>query len=392
MGRRSENEGPISGPPEEWPPWRELWVRDRRFVVRSHRRFWGRFIVGLKRLFAGVGRAPVADLFDRQRAYNLALFDRLGDLDRRLELVEGRVADLEGFFKVGIEDLMRYGDGLFTRVDLKLERYRRESRDHTAQLRSALAALEAVDGARTHEDVASVLRAGDLEHRYLGLEDRHRGTGPEVRQRLDVYLPYLRGCPGIVLDLGCGRGEALELLAADGIAARGVDASEEMVRRCRERGLAAERGDLLAILAALGPDTLGGILCFHVVEHLDSESVRRLCDLAQRALAPGGVLVLETPSALSLVAAGSQFWIDPTHRRPVHPEALRHALETSGFEQIEILPRTPFGERERLPEIELDDFAGDVAELADRVNRLRDRLDDVLYGFQDLGVVARKRR
>jgi O-antigen chain-terminating methyltransferase len=155
------------------------------------------------------------------------------------------------------------------------------------------------------------------------------------------------------------------VLAAEGIPARGVDSSAGMVAQCRERGLAAAHGDLFAVLAAAGEGSLGGVISLHVVEHLPPESLDRLVRLAHRAHAPGGVLILETPNPLSLVVAARNFWLDPTHRRPVHPESLRLSFDLAA-----------------VPEPQRD--------LADRVNRLRDRLDDLLFGYQDYALVATK--
>jgi hypothetical protein len=116
----------------------------------------------------------------------------------------------------------------------------------------------------------------------------------------------------------------------------------------------------------------------------------RLCRLAWRALAPGGVLILETPNTLSLVVAARRFWLDPTHRRPVHPETLELLARNAGFDPVERRDLRPFAAAERLPEIDLRAVPEEQRELADLVNRLRDALDDQLFGFQDYAIVARK--
>jgi O-antigen chain-terminating methyltransferase len=172
------------------------------------------------------------------------------------------------------------------------------------------------------------------------------------------------------------------------VPARGVDASAEMVARCRERGLEAEAGDLFAALAAAAPGSLGAVVSFHVVEHLAPPAIARLVHLAWRALAPGGVLILETPNPLSLVVAARSFWLDPTHVRPVHPETLRLVYELAGFDPVEHLELRPFPEGERLPEIDLAALPADQRALADRVNRLRDGLDDLLFGHQDYALIG----
>ena len=170
-----------------------------------------------------------------------------------------------------------------------------------------------------------------------------------------------------------------------------IDSSAEMVRACREKGLTADQGDIFELLVAVQEGSVDAVLSFHVIEHLDPGSLGELASLAHRALTPGGVLILETPSPLSLVAGARNFWRDPTHRRPVHPDSLLLALERAGFADTERVDVSPFAPDRHLPEIDLEDLDPDTRLLADRVNRLRDRLDDLLFGYQDFAVIGRKR-
>lgn len=383
----------LDPPTRDLGAWHGLWRRDLRFPIRSHRGFFGRLVVAFKRLFRPLVAVPQNDLWERQRVFNLILLEHLQALAARR--LDDRVSHLEGFLDRGVREIMAHNDALFARVDQKMDRHRREVRDLTASLGSALAVLEQtrLEPPEPSADsaIAALSRARE-EHAYLELEQRYRGTESEIRERLERYLPYFEDLrePGAppVLDLGCGRGEALELLADHGIPARGVDASERMVERCRTQGLEAEAGDLFEVLAAQEESSLGGILSCHVIEHLQAAELDRLVRLAHRALVPGGVLILETPNPLSLVAGARNFWLDPTHRRPVHPESLELLYELAGFATIERLELRPFPEAERLPELDLTGLPDDLHALADRINRLRDRLDELLFGAQDFAVVG----
>ncbi|HEY3492619.1 MAG TPA: class I SAM-dependent methyltransferase, partial [Solirubrobacterales bacterium] len=172
--------------------------------------------------------------------------------------------------------------------------------------------------------------------------------------------------------------------------ARGIDSSARMVALCRERGLEAEEGDAFEALASLPEGSLGGGVSFHVIEHLPAASLDRLVRLAYRALKPGGVLILETPNPLSMLVAARSFWLDPTHVRPVHPESLKLMYELAGFDPVERLDLRPYPDSERLPEIDLAQLPEEQRVLADRVNRLRDRLDELLFGYQDFGMIGIK--
>jgi SAM-dependent methyltransferase len=390
----------LDQPSRDLRDWRWLWKEDREFPIRSHRGPVGKLLVLWKRLTRPFVKVPQNDLWERQRVFNLILLEHLERLDAVGARHDDRIAYLEALAFEGVTELMHHNDALFARVDQKLDRYRREARDLLGSLSAALAVAETGRAGELAEptepraadnpvpSLADLSRARE-EHSYFELERRYRGTEEEIAERLSRYLPYLEG-RGPVLDLGCGRGEALAILAARGVPASGVDGSARMVALCRERGLDAAPGDLFERLAAVPEASLGGVVSFHVIEHLPAPSLDRLVRLAYRALLPGGVLILETPNPLSVVVAARNFWLDPTHRRPVHPESLHLLYELAGFDPIERLDLRPFPDVERLPEIDLARLPQDQRLLADRVNRLRDRLDDLLFGFQDYGMVGTK--
>ena len=374
----------LDRPTHDLEDWEWLWRGDHAFPIRSHRRGGG-LLVALKRLLRPLFRAPLNDLWDRQRVFNQILLTHLRGERQRLDalpgLVDQRFGELERRYHDVAHGVLQHNDALFARVDQKLDLYRRQAQE----LRGRLGALLAV----AEQGGAAALARAVEESSYLDFENRFRGSEEDIAARAARYVPYLEG-KGEVLDLGCGRGEALAVLGARGIPARGIDSSTQMVEHCRAQGLRAEVGDALERLAAEPEAGLGGILSLHVVEHLPAEALERLGRLAWRALAPGGVLVLETPNPLSVVVAARNFWLDPSHRRPVHPEALEMLLRLAGFDPVERLELRPFSDAERLPELDLDALPAEQRALADSINRLRDRLDDLLFGFQDYALIATK--
>ena len=358
----------LGDPTRSIDDWRWLWDGDESFPIRSHRGFFGRIVVFLKRLARPIVQAPQRDLWDRQRVFNLVLLEYLQrgeDVRKQVtEVHEHRINHLDAVYREGLNEIMQHNDALFARVDQKLDFLRRETRTIWGRLGAALAIAE-------KGGLPAVIKAQG-EHVYVELERRYRGTEEEI------------------LDLGCGRGEALAVLHGRGIAARGVDLSASMVAECHRKGLNAELGDLLEFLAGVPERRFGGIVSFHVIEHLPPEVLDRLTRLAWRALRPGGVLILETPNPLSLVVAARNFWLDPTHKRPVHPESLKLSLELAGFDPVERVDLRPFPEVERLPEIRVDAVPPDQRALAFEINSLRDRVDDLLFGCQDYALIASK--
>lgn len=177
---------------------------------------------------------------------------------------------------------------------------------------------------------------------YRQLEERFRSSQTVIRQRLEVYRPFLKALLQDVshpkaLDIGCGRGEWLQLLEEQGLQARGVDLDDSMLEACHERGLKAENLDALAALQALPDDSLDLISSFHVVEHLTFDYLRTMLREAQRVLSPQGLLILETPNAENLSVGTSDFYLDPTHERPLPPPFLEFLCEFSGFQRTRVL-------------------------------------------------------
>lgn len=177
---------------------------------------------------------------------------------------------------------------------------------------------------------------------YRAFEDRYRGARDIIKDRLRAYARFtdpLRDLAGVpaALDLGCGRGEWLELLGESGFQARGVDLDQGMLAACRERGLDAHHGDALAALRAQPDASLALVSAFHLVEHIPFDLVRELMAEALRALRPGGLLILETPNPENLTVGATSFYLDPSHLHPLPPGLLGFAAEHAGFARQRIV-------------------------------------------------------
>jgi len=185
---------------------------------------------------------------------------------------------------------------------------------------------------------SSTLQAPQFD--YGRFAERFRGSEEYVKKNLQFYLPRFLHCAP-VLDIGCGRGEFLEMMRDAGIAARGVDLSEESVARCRQKGLEAEQADLFAWLRDQSDRSLGGIFCAQVIEHLPPSSLPELIRLASEKLSTGGLLAIETPNPECLAIFASHFYLDPTHSRPVPHPLVAFYMEEFGLGQIEVERLSP---------------------------------------------------
>jgi len=196
---------------------------------------------------------------------------------------------------------------------------------------------------------------------WLKFADRFRGTEASVRERQKLYATRFRGHER-VLDLGCGRGEMLEIFRDGGIAARGIDLNDDSIALCRSKGLDAEKADLFAYLESLPAGSLGGAICCQVVEHLPPARVLAMIRLLRDKLRPGALLAIETPNPECLAIFATHFYLDPTHRHPIPPALLSFYFEESGFGGIEIERLSPAIETmpalSELPETFRNEFFG----------------------------------
>ncbi len=170
---------------------------------------------------------------------------------------------------------------------------------------------------------------------YWKFSEKFRGPEEYVRRGQQVYIEHFQGCKE-VLDLGCGRGEFLELMWEHGIGARGIDQNEELVALCVKKGLKAEAADLFEHLGSLTDQSLDGLFCAQVAEHLPPPRLAELVRLAYAKLRPGGVFAVETPNPECLAIFSTHFYLDPTHTRPIPPMLMAFYFEESGFGGIQI--------------------------------------------------------
>ncbi|HEX8845856.1 MAG TPA: methyltransferase domain-containing protein [Pyrinomonadaceae bacterium] len=184
-----------------------------------------------------------------------------------------------------------------------------------------------------------------LEEFFVLFTDEFRGAREEVKEGFKVYLPLLKaaGVDKGVLDIGCGRGEWLELLKEEGIAARGVEINSLLADEARVRGLEVIVEDALMYLRELPFESLNVVTGFHFIEHLRFETLMELLDEIARVLRPNGLLIFETPNPKNLVVGACNFYSDPTHVKPLFPETVRFILSNRGFADVSIQYVNPVG-------------------------------------------------
>ncbi len=360
-------------------------------AISSHRRGLGPLIVGAKRLLRRLTRPYITLVLARQVDFNsrllhllnafvLPMRDQLSGIQRR-----GEELSLTVHERLTVEhaEALRRHRELCQRVDGLL-----------AELGAVRAALDRVRRpqalpARPREPALPPGAGALPAEAYLAFEDRHRGSREEIRQRQRAYLELVTAGP--VLDVGCGRGEFLELCREAKLEARGLDLDPAMVATCREAGLEVEQADALAYLGALPDGSLGAVFCAQVIEHLPPEGLIALVRLAHAKLRPGGVLICETPNPACLTVFSGAFYVDLTHVKPIHPQAAVFVFEAAGFREVEVRYVNPYPPEMRLQPLEPLWYMRRYEEaFLQAINDNFARLNDLLWGAQDYAVIGRK--
>ena len=223
---------------------------------------------------------------------------------------------------------------------------------------------------------------------YLLLENRYRGSEVEIARRLSIYPEIFTGAPGPVLEIGPGRGELQKLLNKSGIPSYGVDMDTVMVNVATAAGCDVKLGDGIAHLRAVPDASLGGLVAVQVVEHLTHAQIRELCDLAKRKLKPGSKVVFETINPQSLLALSSNYFRDPTHVWPMHPDTLGYTATLAGLKIVETRYLSPVAPNSMLKEIPVDrNKPSEMDEVVKQINQNMEQLNKMLFGYQDYALV-----
>ena len=342
-------------------------------TVASH----GRTLSGVVTQNLAAGRR-LSGLEDSSLESMLAMHGTLDEQGARLARLEGAVTGVPAQAAVPAppKALREMLDERLVRAEAIVAQNRQMVADQERRIGLLLEAL------RTRpEPMPAALRIEDdhaVDGLYVDFEDRFRGTRADIKQRQRFYLPILAevqaGSPGRpIVDVGCGRGEFLELLRDEGLIARGADLNGAMAASCRERGLDCTGEDALAYLGRQAAGSLGAVTGFHIIEHLPFKTMVRLFDAAFLALAPGGLIAFETPNPANLLVASRWFYLDPTHHNPIPGEMVAMVAEARGFIRVSVVNLHPAERR----------FAGEDTVLCEQ-------LDQIFHGPQDYALLARK--
>lgn len=221
---------------------------------------------------------------------------------------------------------------------------------------------------------------------YLDFENKFRGSEEDIKEKFKVYLKYIEN-KNKILDIGCGRGEMLELLKENNIEALGIDINDHMINHCKTKGLNVKKADALEYLTKTEDNTLEGVFMGQVVEHLDFNYLITLMNIIKQKLTPEGILIIESPNPLCLYIYSYGFFVDPSHSKPVHPYTMDYVLNDIGFKEVKLKLLSPVPEDSSLT------YLNESSENDENINKLNEnfkKINKLLFSYQDYAIIAKK--
>ena len=365
-------------------------IHNNNYFISSHHPYFGKFLVKGRQLVHGEVRRYIDPIISKQNKFNsidirihTQILQKCGELEihfsRKEEEFKQAIAHQKEELQTNIiNSVDSQFRAVFSQVDSDLR-----SRIKLAQI------LENRIAKRLEQKNADLEQETKSDNNYLLFEDRFRGSSEDIKQRQLSFLPYFEKCSH-VLDIGCGRGEFLEILRDHKIGGIGVELDADLAEYCRSHQLDVEHSDAITYLEKLEDNSLEGIFIDQVVEHLEPKYLVKMLSLCFQKLKSGYYIVIETVNPLSFVSFVN-FYIDMTHTKPVHPETLKFLIGAAGFKEIETKVSTPVSSEYRLKKI--PDIAGadESSKMSQAIyNENIEKLNDILYGDQDYSVIGKK--
>jgi len=405
---------------KEWEYINSNWnIQNNNYFISSHRRILGKPLIKGRELVHGEVQRYIDPSLWKQREFNSCIVRILNGISERLGRVDDRIAQSQSAISDQVNDRIAQSQSAIS--DQVNDRIAQSQSSISDQVNNRIAQSQSKVYSDIGEQVRSVILAmnKDIENRawlagileekiakskekrsdemlssqvkglnYFIFEDRFRGSRNDTKAKQLKFVKYFEGCKN-VLDIGCGRGEFLELLKDNGISGHGIDIDEDMVRYCRSRDLNVEKLDAVSYLNQLEDKSLDGIFIDQVVEHLDPDYLIKMIDLCYIKMLFGAYIIMETVNPLSLLSL-ADFYMDMSHKRPVHPETLKFLMSAAGFRETVAQFYEPAVEDGRLRYIDADELAEKERSLADIINRNTDMLNNMIFGPRDYAAIGKK--
>lgn len=340
------------------------WNMNVEYKISSHRPIIGRLLVWGRKLINNEVRRYVDILIGKQSKFNNDIVSNLKDSNAKINEVDSKINDSD----IKINEIDNKIDEIGNKINVKIDEIENKIEENI------------------YKQENHILHDGTIN--YFLFEDRNRGTIEEIKKKQSIYIEYFKNCQN-VLDIGCGRGEFLTLLRDSHINGKGIDIDEDMILYCKKNNLNVEKIGAIEFLQSLKNKSLDGIFSSQVVEHLQPGELINLIKLCYDKMQYDAHIALETinPSCLS---AHTTFYKDLSHVRLISHETLKFILESVGFRNIEVKFLNSYPDEDILYKYISNDKNDENVKNIEINNRNIDKLNSLLFGYQDYTVIAKK--
>lgn len=329
----------------------KLYFIDPYKNITSHRRIIGKVIIFVKKVMRKLLSWYITPMVMQQNEFNAFTTKVLNSMNEKIAEIEANKMKIE-------------------------ENFNNRLIETALNLNNKLKAVE--------ENINNQFREMEEKKKinldYVAFENKYRGSQELIRSRLKVYLKYFEK-ENNILDIGCGRGEFLELLRENNIEAKGIDVDEGMLLLCKEKNLNVENIDALKYLSELEDNSLGGVILTQVIEHLEPNDLINLISLSYKKLKPGAYFIAETINPQSLIVFTQAYFMDLSHIRMIHPYTVKFLVDQEGFKDASLEYFSEVPESVKIPQIN---------ELPEDFNQAMVRLNNLVYGSRDYAIIGRK--
>jgi O-antigen chain-terminating methyltransferase len=372
-------------------------IQNNSYFISSHRPYAGKFLIKGRELVHGEVKRYVDPMIWKQKEFNASVARTLNGITKEIsELTQREVKeDIDKRIRTSVDEQIR------TSVDEQIGLVRSEIKNEiSTQVSIIMAAmnqdienkawlaniLDKKNGG--YQNIETSASTNDVNLNYFLFEERFRGSRADIKQRQTAFVHYFDGCKN-VLDIGCGRGEFLELLQSNNIGGHGIDADGNMIDFCASKGLNVVKIDAISYLEKIEDKSLDGIFIDQVVEHLEPDYLIKMLQLCYKKLNFGYYILIETVNPLSVISFVN-FYIDLSHKKPIHPETLKFLLASVNFREICTNFFSLVPDEMRLRKINIEGAEEKDRHSIEVYNHNIDKLNDLLYGAQDYIVIAKK--
>ncbi len=383
-------------------------IQNNSYFISSHRPVVGKFLIKGRNLVHGEVRRYVDPVVWKQTEFNASTARLFNDTAGKFIYFDSKIEQLQSEMDSKIEqlrpELENKMEQLIPEFENKVDQLKSEIDNNiTSEVNSIISSMNLdienkawmasiLDGKIKEGDRNNKIETSDsnaLDINYFRFEEQFRGSREDIKQRQSNFMHYFAGCSN-VLDIGCGRGEFLELAKELDIGAKGIDIDDTMVDYCLSKGLNVENNEAISYLEKLEDKSLDGIFIDQVVEHLEPNYLINLLQLCFKKLKYGYYIFVETVNPLSLMSFAN-FYIDMTHKKPVHPETLKFLLTSVGFRDLDIKYLSPVSEEARLQKVPINNGVEEwVENYLDVYNHNIEKLNNILFGAQDYAAIGKK--